>query len=106
MEALGEQLHCRLRRPVHGLARNGEEATHARHVDDVPLRPRNEDRQEGLGQVHGVEPVDGKDPLDGVVVEVLEAHEGLDDPCAVDDPVYGAEPIGYRNRQGLRLRPS
>ena len=36
------------------------------------------------------QPVNREDPIDRRIVEVLEAHEGLDDSGAMDHPVHRA----------------
>ena len=91
VERLGQELDGSLRGAVHGLARDGQEAAHARHVDDVTCRPREQDGQEGAVEVERPPPVDVEDAIDRGVVEILDLHERLDDPGAMDEPIDRAE---------------
>ncbi len=86
-ERLGEELHRRLRGAVGGLARNGEEAAHARHVEQARLGALEQLGQERLRHVDDAPEVDVHDALDDVEVEVLDLHERLDDAGHVEEAV-------------------
>lgn len=88
VETLGQQLHGRLRGAVHGLARHREEAAHAGDVDDVRLRACEQVGKERLDHVNLSVQVDIHDPLDGIELQVLDSHKGLNDAGAVDEAIH------------------
>ena len=97
-QGFGEAAHRELAGGVGGLARRGDDAEDAGQVDDARVTAAVEHRQEGAGHAHHAEEVDGDQPVEILLIDLLEGAAERD-ARVVDEKIEAAVLAPDRRRQ-------